>query len=120
MKFTEDLKVEAERHIRENLTEDELEIFDLLKKDRMTKAETQKVRLAAKALLEKLKSTSPKVLVQDWFRDSQTKQQVRSAVEDVLNTHLPQSYDRVLFRQKCDNVFELVVNYASQGVRWAA
>jgi type I restriction enzyme R subunit len=36
MKFTEDMRAEDERHIREGLTEDELEIFDLLKKDKMT------------------------------------------------------------------------------------
>ena len=50
VKFTKDLKAESERHIREGLTEDELELFDLLKKDKMTKEETQKVRLAAKSL----------------------------------------------------------------------
>lgn len=34
MKFTKDLQAESERHIREGLTEDELELFDLIKKDR--------------------------------------------------------------------------------------
>ena len=120
VKFTKDLKEESERHVREQLTEDELELFDLLKKKKMTKEETQKVRLAAQGLLDRLRNSSPRILVQDWFKDSQTKRQVRSAVEDVLNTHLPNSYDRVLFKQKCDNVFELMVNYASQGLKWAA
>ena len=41
MKFTKELKAESERHIREGLTEDELELFDLIKKDKMTKEETQ-------------------------------------------------------------------------------
>ncbi len=36
VKFTKDLKAESERHIREGLTEDELELFDLIKKDKMT------------------------------------------------------------------------------------
>ena len=39
MKFTKDLQAESERHIREGLTEDELELFDLIKKDKMTKEE---------------------------------------------------------------------------------
>ena len=56
-----------------DLTEDELELFDLLKKDKMTKEETQKVRLAAKSLLHRLREESPKVLVQDWFKDAQSK-----------------------------------------------
>jgi len=120
VRFSKALKDEAERHVREGLTEDELELFDLLKKDRMTKDETQKVRLAAKALLVRLREATPPVLVQDWFKDSQSKRQVRSAVEEVLNVHLPESYDRKLFGEKCSNVFERIVDYASQGVKWAA
>ncbi|MDZ4344604.1 MAG: DUF3387 domain-containing protein, partial [Candidatus Binatia bacterium] len=120
VKFTKDLKEESERHIREGLTEDELELFDLLKKDKMTKEETQKVRLAAKSLLHRLREETPKVLVQDWFKDSQTKRRVQSAVEEVLHTHLPESYDRIVFKEKCDSVFDLMLNYASQGLKWAA
>ena len=120
IKFTRDLKEESERHIRENLTEDELELFDLLKKDKMTIEETQKVRLAAKSLLHRLREESPKVLVQDWFKDGQSKLRVRSAVETVLNTHLPESYDRIVFIEKCNKVFDLMVNQASQGLKWAA
>jgi len=120
IKFTQDLQEEAERHIRENLTEDELELFDLLKKDKMTNEETQKVRLAARSLLHRLRDESPKVLVQDWFKDGESKLRVRSAVETVLNTHLPESYDRVVFTEKCNNVFALMLNQASQGLKWAA
>jgi type I restriction enzyme R subunit len=38
----------------------------------------------------------------------------------VLDNNLPESYDRVLFREKCDNVFYLVLEYASHGRKWAA
>jgi len=86
----------------------------------MTKEETQKVRLAAKSLLHRLCEEKPKVLVQDWFKDSQTKRKVQSAVEEVLNIHLPESYDRVVFKEKCDNVLDLMLNYAIQGIKWAA
>ena len=120
MQFTEDLREEDERHIREGLNEDELELFDLLKKDKMTQEETQKVRLAAKSLLHRLLQEHPKVLVQDWYKDTQTQKMVRSAVEQVLDSNLPESYDRVLFREKCDNVFYLVLEYASHGRKWAA
>jgi type I restriction enzyme, R subunit len=120
VKFTKDLKEESERHIREGLSEDELELFDLLKKDKMTKEETQKVRLAAKSLLHRLREESPKVLVQDWFKDAQSKSRVRSAVESVLDAHLPKSYDRAVFTEKCNSVFDLMLNYASQGLKWAA
>ena len=120
MKFTEDLRTEDERHIREGLNEDELELFDLLKKDTMTQDETQKVKLAAKSLLHRLLEEHPRVLVQDWYKDTQTQKTVRSAVEQVLDHNLPESYDRVLFREKCDNVFHLMLDYASNGGKWAA
>jgi type I restriction enzyme, R subunit len=119
MKFTKDLQAESERHIREGLTEDELELFDLIKKDKMTKEETQKVRLAAKSLLHRLVEEHPKVLIQDWFKDGQSRTRVRAAVETVLDDKLPETYNRALFTEKCNVVFETMLNYASQGVKWA-
>jgi type I restriction enzyme R subunit len=103
------------------VTEDELEIFDLLCKDTMTQAETQKVKLAAKALLHRLNDETPKMLVQDWYKTDQTRLIVRSAVAEVLDRELPQDgYDRVLFQAKCDNVFHLVPDHAVQERKWAA
>lgn len=118
VRFSKDLKEESERHIREGLTEDELELFDLLKNDKITEEETKKVRLAAKSLLHRLREESPNVLVTDWYKDVQSKGRVRSEVEAVLDTHLPKSYDRAVFTEKCNEVFDLMVDYASQGVKW--
>lgn len=120
MKFAQSMKDEDERHVRDGLTEDELELFDLLKKDTMTQEETQKVKLAAKSLLHRLLEEYPKVLVQDWYKDSQSAKVVRAAVEQVLDQNLPESFDRVLFKEKCDNVFEMMLDYAAQGRKWAA
>jgi type I restriction enzyme R subunit len=119
MEVAKGLKQEDERAIREGLTEDELELFDLLKKDKMTKAETQRVRLAAKALLHRLRDEAPVVLVQDWFKDSQSRQRVKAAVETVLHEELPDTYDRALFTEKCNAVFDTILTYASQGTKWA-
>jgi type I restriction enzyme R subunit len=118
--FAKDLHAEEERHIREGLTVDELELFDLLKKEKMTQEETQKVKLAAKSLLRRLVEEQPKVLVQDWYKDSQTKKIVQSTVEAVLHTNLPESYDRRLFMEKCENIFQMMVDYANSGQKWAA
>jgi type I restriction enzyme R subunit len=63
--FTEQLKEEAERHIREGLTEEELELFDILKKEKMTQDEERRIKLAAKSLLHRLLEEQPKILVQD-------------------------------------------------------
>lgn len=117
--FTENLKIESERHIREGLTEDELELFDLLKKDKMTSEETQKVKLAAKSLLARLMTEQPKVLIQDWYRDARSQSQVKSTIEEILDNNLPETYDRILFKTKCDTVFDLIYTYASKKQKWA-
>ena len=120
MKFTKGMQDEDERHIREGLTEDELELYDTLRKDKLTKAEEQKVKLAAKHLITRLLDEHPKVLVQDWWKDGQTQRKVKSAVEQVLDEDLPESYDRVLFKEKSDNIFNLIVDFAAQGKKWVA
>ena len=77
--------------------------------------------LSAKALLHRLRDEPPKVLVQDWYKTDQTRKIVRSTVAEVLDRELPvESYDRVLFQAKCDNVFHLVLDLAAQGRKWAA
>ncbi|EIT72065.1 type I site-specific deoxyribonuclease, HsdR family [Hydrocarboniphaga effusa AP103] len=118
--YAQELKEEAERHIREGLTEDELELFDLLKKDSLTQDETQRVKLAAKHLLKRLVEEEPKVLIQNWHQSAQTKEQVRAEIARVLDEDLPNSYERAIFKQKCDNVFDLALGYAMGGRRWAA
>lgn len=120
MSFAKDLRGEDERHIREGLSEDELELFDLLKKERMSQDETRQVKLAAKHLLHRLLEERPKVLVQDWHRDAQSQRVVRNAVEQVLDQDLPESYGRILFKEKCDRVFEAMLDYAASGRKWAA
>jgi len=119
MKFAEGMKEEDDRHVREGLTEEELELYDTLRKDKLTKDEEQKVKLAAKHLITRLLDEHPKVLVQDWWKDSQTQGKVKAAVEQVLDADLPDSYNRILFKEKSDNVFNLIVDFASNGRKWA-
>jgi type I restriction enzyme R subunit len=118
LEFAQGLKAEEERHIREGLTPEELELFDLLKQDKLTKDEQQQVKLAARSLLRRLREEKPNVLVQDWFKDSQSKERVREAIGNVLDSHLPSLYDSAAFRQKRDTVLDQMVSYASQGLKW--
>jgi len=106
MDFVEKMRSEEMRAAREGLTESELEIFDLLKKENLTKEEEQKVKLAAKSLLHKLKDDKPTVLITDWYKDTQTRFQVQAAIKKVLNETLPESYDRAIYSSKCDIVFD--------------
>jgi type I restriction enzyme R subunit len=120
MKFAEGLKEEDERHVKEGLTEDELELYDLLKKEKLTKVEEQSVKLAAKDLIIHLLQAHPKVLVQDWWKHGQTQAQVKAAIEEVLDKDLPESYGRVEFKDRCDKVFGLIVDFAAHGKKWVA
>ena len=117
--FTQSLQTEEQRHIREGLTEDELEVYDLLLKDKLSKAEEQQVKLAAKDLIIKLIGASPKVLIQDWWKDAQTQAVVKSLIEDVLDKDLPNSYEPIVFKEKVSHVFDLLKTLAMNDEKWA-
>jgi type I restriction enzyme R subunit len=117
--FVQQLREEEMRATREGLTEAELEIFDLLKKENLTKDEEQRVKLAAKSLLHKLQDDKPTVLITDWYKDTQTRTQVLTAIKKVLNDTLPESYDRAVYSTKCDVVFEHFLGAAQRGERKA-
>lgn len=119
-KFTKDLKEEDQRHIKEGLTEDELEIYDLLLKDKLTKSEQQQVKLAAKDLITALLNSTPKILVQDWWKDIQTQAVVKDEIEKVLDKDLPISYDPIQFKEKVSSVFELVKTLAMNDDKWVS
>jgi type I restriction enzyme, R subunit len=118
--FAAQLKEEAERHIRDGPTEEELELFDVLKKKKMTQEEEKRIKLAAKSLLYRLLEEQPRILVQDWYKDSQSQAKVKSAVEEVLGKSLPDSYHKDLFRKTCDNVYRLIFEQANSGSKWIA
>ncbi|MCX6265742.1 MAG: HsdR family type I site-specific deoxyribonuclease [Bacteroidetes bacterium] len=115
MDFVLKMREEEMRAAREGLTESELEIFDMLKKDDLTKEEEQRVKLAAKSLLFKLKEDKPTVLITDWHKDTQSKIQVQAAIKKVLNENLPESYDRASYSVKCDIVFDHFLKMAQNG-----
>ncbi|WP_312764481.1 type I restriction endonuclease subunit R [Epilithonimonas sp.] len=113
-----ELNQEGLRAKREGLTEAEQEIFDLILKDTLTKKEKQQVKLAAKNLLMRLKEEKPVVLIQDWFRDTQSQIKVKSAIEMVLDSLLPESYNRTDFSSVSDKVYNHILVQASMGYGW--
>lgn len=95
--------------------ETELEIFDLLKKESLTKKEEEKVKNAAKTLLKRLKEEKPTVLINDWYKDNQTKFTVKDAIQKVLNNELPDTYEQPVFNAKCDTIFNHFYQKAVEG-----
>jgi type I restriction enzyme, R subunit len=53
-------------------------------------------------------------------KDSQTQARMRTAVEEVLDKTLPESYDKELFKSKRDKVYDLVYEYSRRKTKWAA
>lgn len=118
MRFMESLKEEDQRHIREGLNKDELELYDLLKKETLTSVEQIEVKNTAKCLWHRLREEQPRLLIQDWFQDSQSKIRVKLAIEVILDQGLPPSYSEEIFRKIRDKVFGVILDYASRGVKW--
>lgn len=108
VKFSQKLRDEEERHIRENLTPEELELFDLLRQTNkdLTKKEEQTVKLAAQQLLKRLQEEKDKILVTDWYRDEVSRLTVLRFIKDTLNPDLPNSYVQPIFEETCNLVVE--------------
>lgn len=101
--FVKKLNEEEKRGIKENLSEEELALFDLLKKPAMTKKETQQVKLAAKKLLDVLKQEK---LVLDWRKKQQARAEVIFTIETMLDEMLPRTYTPELYQEKCNIAYQ--------------
>jgi len=112
-----ELEEEQNRHTLEGLTEDELEIYDLLVKGKkLNKNDTQKVKLASKDLYKKLLDNKDSLLVVDWYKDDMTKSRVRKAISDSLDTDLPECYDKDVFNSKTNLILSVFIDKAAQGL----
>ncbi len=103
---------EDTRAAREGLSEQELEIFDLLKKEKLTKKEKSEVKQAAVALLARLKEKRKELFRDPWYKDKQNIEKVEAEIREVLDSELPDSYNRELFTLKNRKVFEHICHLA--------
>ena len=105
VKLSRNLSDEQQRHVRENMTEEELVIFDILTRPapELSADERAEVKKVSRELLNKLKL----LLVLNWRQKSTARSQLKLTIEDVLDT-LPPAYDRPLYEQKCSALFEHV------------
>ena len=102
--LTADLQVEDQRAIRENLSEEELALFDILTKPVPELAEKERalVKKVCKELLETLKTEK---LVLDWRKKDRARSDVRRTLEIVFDRGLPESYDEGIYNEKCELAF---------------
>ncbi|WOF15410.1 type I restriction endonuclease subunit R [Methanoplanus sp. FWC-SCC4] len=112
--FTDELNEEDQRSIKENLTEEELIIFDLLIKPEMklSKKEEAEVKKVAKDLLMTMKQNK---LVLDWRKRQQSRAEVRVCIDEILD-QLPRAYTPEIYQEKCDIIYQHVFDsYSGEG-----
>lgn len=121
LELIEELKKEDSRAEAEGLSEEELEMYDLLiAGKKLTKAEEQKVKLAAKNLFKKLSENKKSLLVVDWYKDDMPREKVKDAITTSLDADLPESYDKESFQAKIMLLLNHFMDMAIQGYGWIA
>ena len=112
--FAKELNEEDKRGVAEQLTEEELAIFDILTKPTpdLPPKEKKEVKKIARQLLQTLKQAK---LVLDWRKKLRTRADVYSTVKTVLDD-LPRTYTPELYQEKCDLVYRHVFDaYQGEG-----
>lgn len=106
LEFVKNLDGEEKRAISENLSEEELAIYDLLVNPplKMTQKDILAVKKISHDLLEKLKSEK---LVLDWRKKQQARASVKLCIEEILE-NLPPVFSTEVYRQKCGLVYQHV------------
>jgi type I restriction enzyme R subunit len=97
------LSQEQQRHIRENLSEEELAMFDILLQSApdLSDGDRAKVKQSARELVEKIKQ----LLVLNWQQKTEARAKLKLLIQDALDIGLPRAYTPELYQQKCDAVF---------------
>ncbi len=115
VKFARELNQEEQRHVAEQLSEEELAMFDLLTRPdlKLSEKEQEQIKKVVRDLLATLKREK---LVLDWRKKQQARAEVRLTVEQALDSGLPESYSSTLYQRKCEEVFQHIYDsYFGQG-----
>jgi len=104
LEFVKNLGEEEKRALSENLSEEELAVYDLLVNPplKMTQKEILAVKKIAHDLLEKLKSEK---LVLDWRKKQQARASVKICIEEMLE-NLPPIFSSEIYHQKCGLIYQ--------------
>ena len=112
--YCADLGEEERRHVREELTEAELAVFDLLTRPepKLTRLQENEVKAIARSLLAKLKEL---LAVRDWHRRQQPRSAVFSAIRFELDNLPSEPFPDEMWQRKVEDVWQFVLNrYGTQ------
>lgn len=114
--FVNALTDEQKRTIEESLTEEELAIFDLLKKPELNKKDKEAVKNVSIELLTKLKQE--KLNIEKWTEKTQISAAVQKEIYDYLYGNLPETtYAIPEIDVKTNLVYEHIRNTYQGGIR---
>lgn len=112
--FVEELTEEEQRGVSQQLTEEELAVFDILTKPAfdLDEKDLEAVRKVARSLLQALKEAK---LVLDWRKKQKTRAGVYVTVQNMLD-ELPEAYSAEIYQEKVDTVYQHVFDsYQGEG-----
>ncbi|MCW3806127.1 type I restriction endonuclease subunit R [Plebeiibacterium marinum] len=115
IKQAEGLSEEENRATKSGMSEEEQELFDLLKKDKLSQKEEKEVKLAAHTLLEKVMDSKNRIFLPEWHKEKASQEKVKHEIQKILNETLPESYDRDIFTKKTDIIFQHFFELAVSG-----
>ena len=109
VRLAQDLTEEEQRHVRENLNEEELALFDLVVKEsgvELSESDKNKIKKGVRELLSTLQAEK---FVIDWKKHQSSRAQVKVTIEKELDEVLPDSFGRAEYAQTCNRLFDHVV-----------
>jgi type I site-specific deoxyribonuclease, hsdR family len=107
IQLVQELSEEESRYIREGFTtDDELAIFDLLKKDNPNKADIKKLKATATEMYSKITEAISRM--DHWTDKDETTAEIQNLIRDILWRELPESYDEQQIEVCRGDVFEYV------------
>lgn len=103
MQLSLQLSQEQQRHIRENLSEEKLAMFDILLQfaPDLSDSDRAKVKKSARELVERIKA----LLVLNWQQKSSARAKLKLHIEEALDIGLPRAYTPELYQRKGKAVF---------------
>jgi type I restriction enzyme R subunit len=108
VEFSKELNEEEARHMREQLSEEELAAFDILTRPgpELSQKEIDEIKKICRDMLAKLKT---ELLVLNWRKKRTSRAAVRVEIEKMLDAGLPEAYTVDLFEQKSGALFQHIL-----------
>ena len=113
MALLKEMGEEEKRAAKEGLTEQQLEIFDLLcAGKKLTKAQEQAAKNAAKDLVDAIERDPASAFPAEWFKYQPTKLHVKDFIVDQCSKELDGQFNKAMFDDGVQRVYQLFLDRA--------